>query len=198
MKDDMINAENSPATGEKRDFVAKKRKKEGKIYSPYEKDPYGLKLKEGALKTGSRLLIPIQYLIGTQRADGYTSHKKRDVESKLSAGGVNFLLQNPAVLCAVGSKDSMSLFIIDGHHRSFKSPKFGIREIPSLVIGPENLAQILTEMGKPIDKKRLIEELDRSASDAQRSFNERGRIQPYKSVDGAQNIPDLTGIFKPF
>lgn len=145
---------------------------------------------------GERLTIPRIFLYGTQELGEYSEENRRSIEGLLQEHGKSFLEQNPILVCAIPHQTGMTLAIIDGHHRARYSGKFHINEIPSIVLTPDELADIKNKHnqtkgnGKPPTTGDLVaKELLHSIAIAAESFSR--RMPPEKK---SHPIPEVTSI----
>jgi len=93
------------------------------------------------LSEGVPLMVPRMFLHGRQENGEYTKRKRRLAEREIEEGGMEYLKENPVIVCALKQRTGIQLVIIDGHHRTRYSSKFGIRDIPCLIYNPEQLLE---------------------------------------------------------
>lgn len=138
-------------------------RKEHKILPPYDLLYEGISLKEAIGGKGLRLLIPRIHIFGRQLPGEYGGIKRRQVVAALNKDGVNYLLENPIITCAVSVGSQLLLAIIDGHHRNRYSglyPKITL--MPCIVSTPEVLVEILNSHrseDKKIDLETFVKSL---------------------------------------
>lgn len=188
-----------------------------RAFVAYEKgDPKGLILREEVLKKDPlRLRIPIGYLHGTQRIEGFTSSRARRVGTELEKYGVAFLEENPGIAVADFGENGTIIYLEDGHHRSIRSALFGIREIPTLVLPVDRFALAKTKAILRVAKTQKIRidpeavaryrdpqttsaTLEHQAADALDSYSKSGHIQHNQVVQGVRNIEELSAKFTHF
>lgn len=162
---------------------------------------YGeIDLKEEIGDLGLRLIVPTTYLFGRQRPDEYSDKKRRQIEAVLSSKGIDYLLQNPVIVCALFRNDVLTLAVIDGHHRIRYSAKQGIRRIPCLITTPETLAPIFNKHNKEKTTPELLTE--QFSTDIHQAINELiSRYPHYKPsipILGASNLGQLKAQFPSF
>jgi hypothetical protein len=164
--------------------------KEPQRFAPYEvNDPFGIRLKREAVSVGgTRLLIPVLYLQGTQLAGGYTTSKAKRVEASLKEGGAAFLEQYPIITTAIFYADGdVSIYVEDGHHRGCKAPKFGITSVHCIVLTVEQMSEVRKRLDRlPNSPEGITRTLEREATEAQESFALKGIAQT------AENVPHVT------
>jgi hypothetical protein len=171
-------------------------------FAPYEKnDPFGERLRREAFAIGAeKLFVPIEYLHGTQTADGYCSNKSKRAEKAIALGGIDFLLQYPVIATAVFTNGNADIYVEDGHHRGIKANKHGIHKIPTLVLTINQMSEIRKRMNrKPDSPNDIALELMMESCDAIQSFHMKGiNITPGETIPNAKNIEDLKRRFTSF
>jgi|SRR3989344_1827483 len=140
-------------------------RKAGDIY------PDELKLKE-ILSEGIPLLIPRVYLFGRQEKESYDNGKRRSAEKRLKKEGINFLLQEPIIVCALPLNNDTQLVIVDGHHRTRYAGLHKIHLIPSIVYTPGQLVEAFSiiKHGTKYTPETLTALLDKEVAEASASF----------------------------
>lgn len=169
------------------DFMGKE--KQAKIGYPDE-----LKLKE-LLSEGIPMLIPRSHLFGRQENASYDRKKRKAAEHALREEGVGFLLRDPIIVCALpnAGTDGLSLVIIDGHHRTRYSSKFGIHSIPSIIYTPEQITEAMNiRNGTTFAPQLLIEKLNQEVSEAIGSFKTLPDNKQSHIVSGITSLYDLS------
>lgn len=150
--------------------------------------------------SGTRLLIPRVFLQGVQRREEYEAKKRKRLEAELDRENIGFLIKNPIIVCAITTKDQLTLAIVDGHHRMrFSGGKYKINQLPCLIITPAKLVEILNKNGQNIDEESHINKTFNDIGMAIQSFEEHDqRYIPGRSIPGIRNIEQLKQKFKSF
>lgn len=164
---------------------------------------------EEVLHEGVRLMIPRGYIFGTQEKGEYDSSKNRSInktklaKKALKEGGINYLKENPVILCTLPGENALQLALVDGHHRTRYAPRYGIRTIPSIILTAEQTAPILTEVFEPKPKvpftsKEIEGILSCWIAETLNSFKEiPDHLQP-RVIPQATTIDDLQRRFESF
>lgn len=164
-----------------------------------EMEPYdllydGIDLKKEIGSSGLRLIIPKVFLHGRQNKEEYSNKKRKQVEVALNKDGINFLLENPIIVCAISVKNQLLLTIIDGHHRSRYASLYGISDIPCIVCTISTIADVINrhkleteKVSAQVLKMRLTEETLAAANSFSGSLPD---IQQPKLIP-FQNIREL-------
>ncbi len=159
----------------------------------------GNKLKESLESKTPRLLIPRIHLFGIQTREEYDGCKRSSVERRLAQQGINYLNENPILVCAIPNKN-IQLFIIDGHHRARYSGKFRISNLPCLIATPEQVIDALRENGdsNPLSTDALVQDLIRASAETLSSFKQIATGKQPRVVPGINSIKDLERQFACF
>jgi hypothetical protein len=153
--------------------------------------PDELKLKEILLE-GIPMMIPKEYLFGRQIKDSYDDRKRKSVEIYLKNEGIEFLLKDPIIVCALSTEKSMQLIIVDGHHRTRYSGKYNINAIPSIVYTPNQLIEAFNaKNGTSHNAESLAHEFERDASSAIYSFRNMPDEKQPKVLINVRDLKDL-------
>ncbi len=169
--------------------------------APYERnDPYGEKLRMEAYAIGAnRLLIPTNYLQGTQTADGYGSHKGKRAEKALETYGMNFLLKYPIIATAIFTDGNADIYVEDGHHRTIKAIKHDFPEMPTLLLTVEQMSEVQRHLGRiPNTPKEVGLKLIMESFEAIDSLQRRGVKNFGLTIQGVSNMKELTTRFATF
>lgn len=153
--------------------------------------PDELRLRE-ILSSGTPMLIPRLHLFGRQSAESYDQKKRVLAERELKEKGIRFLLAEPIIACALPMPEGLQIVIIDGHHRTRYSGRFGIHKIPSLVYSPEQLMpafNMLQETYGTADD--LVTQLERDTQETLQSFSHLPDAKIPTIVPGCQKPEDL-------
>lgn len=128
-----------------------------------------------------RMVIPREHLFGIKERSEYQSGKRKALEKAFKKDGnpTALLEKHPIVVCAVPIQETGQLLpvIVNGHHRTRVSGKYGLNKIPCEVYSPEQLAHILNSEGEKIDGRTitpqgLTRNLLQWTNDATRSFRQ--------------------------
>ena len=128
-----------------------------------------------------RMVIPREHLFGIKERSEYQAGKRKALEKAFKRVGdpAALLEEYPIVVCAVPIQETGQLLpvIVNGHHRTRVSGKYGLDKIPCEVYSPEQLAQILNNDGEKIDGRTitpqgLTRNLLQWTNDATRSFRQ--------------------------
>lgn len=159
-------------------------------------------LREAISREGIGLWIPRQYLFGTQTLEEYDPKKRKSIEEKLLSDGVKCLEQNPLLACAIPYNNSISVAIIDGHHKARYSSKYNIHALPCLVASPEVYVKIMKKCcpQKEIKTDSFVMKLEDETTAAIRSFSYRmqDKYSPPRLITGVSDTDQLKTIFDPF
>lgn len=161
--------------------------------------PDELGMKEITRGIGTRMIIPNAYLFPRQSAGEYGQRKRQQIEAEFKRNP-HYLADNPIIATALEYENSTIVVIIDGHHRVRYGPKYGIREIPSIVLSMEELVYVLN-MGEvrnnPVTLKSVKGKIEREILAAQESFTRRGMSDSKlpMAVPSRKNIPELLTFF---
>lgn len=160
--------------------------------------PDELKLQE-LLSQGIPLLIPRIHLFGRQEMDSYDNRKRVLAERELNAKGIQFLMEEPVITCALPTPNGLQIVIIDGHHRTRYSSKYNIHVIPCLVYTPQQLVEAFNiRHGTNHDARSLMKQLGEDVRDALDSFSRMPVEKAPKAIGGYTNPQDLPfGRFQP-
>lgn len=134
--------------------------------------PDELRLKE-LLSEGIPMLIPKHYLFGRQENGSYDRKKRKALELAMQKDGLKFLFKEPIIVCALPNShaNGLSLVIIDGHHRTRYSGKFGVHNMPSLVYTPEQITEAMNiRNNTTFSPQSLTEKLGQEVGEAMASF----------------------------
>lgn len=147
-----------------------------------------------------RILIPRCYLFGTQTASEYSVNKRRRIEKALSEQGFNFLIQNPALVCADLNPKGVNLFIVDGHHRARYSGRYNIHDIPCVVLSANQLLfAINTQRSRSeentISETDLLRRLRTDASEATTSFKSLPDFKQPRGICRISSVRELKSMF---
>lgn len=135
--------------GLKPDFDKKKPESYDLLYA-------GINLKEEIGGSGVRLCIPTFFLHGRQEKSEYSGKKRRQVEYALKTEGVDFLLKNPVIVCAIQLGGQLLLTIIDGHHRNRYAGLYGIKDIPCIVVDTPTIVNVINRHNKHGEKQLTV------------------------------------------
>lgn len=153
--------------------------------------PDELRLKE-ILSQGITMLVPREYLHGRQTNDSYSKKKRSLVEKNLEERGLDFLLSDPIITCALPVQNGLQIIIIDGHNRARYSSSFGINDIPSLIYSPQQLVDAFNLRNSiHFDVDTLTEQLGTDVAEAYSSFRNLPDRKFPKIVVGCNNMQDL-------
>ena len=149
------------------------------------------RLKE-ILSQGVKMLIPRQYLHGRQDSNSYGKRKRELVEGHLFQKGVEFLINEPIIACALSARDGLQMVVVDGHHRVRYSSAFGIKNIPSVIYSPQQLVEAFNLRNSThFDANSLTEQLRNEVNQAYSSFRNLDPRKLPKIVTGFSTIQDL-------
>ena len=158
---------------------------------PYDLLYEGINLKEVIEDRGVRLLIPRNYLFGRQASQEYDNRKRRQIEQALKSDGVNFLRENPVIICAVSLNNQLLLAIIDGHHRNRYAGLYRILDMPCIVCTPDVMVEVINS-NKPEEKRiyreAFIQQLLRETAIASSTLPENKQST---ILSGVTNIDEL-------
>lgn len=153
--------------------------------------PDELRLRE-TLSSGIPVLIPRWHLFGRQTAESYDRKKRILAERELRKKGIQFLLAEPIITCALPVLGGLQIIIIDGHHRTRYSGRFGIHKIPSLVYTPEQLMPAFNMRHKTYETAEdLAAQLDRDAQETLHSFSNLPNDRIPRIIPGYQKPENL-------
>lgn len=150
---------------------------------------------------GERLIIPASHLFGTQPLEQYESAKRRVVEAKLARCGVECLKEYPVPLLGLPEAIGLTLAIVDHHHRTRYTGRYGIYEIPSVLYTPAQLVDIFNENNVypwPIDEEFLIRDYNAAVSEALVSFARSLPERKRPRIMRVENIDSLKGYYQSF
>lgn len=106
--------------------------------------PDEMGLKEITAGLGTRMIIPQRYLFSRQGHDEYGQSKRKKVELEFKRNP-NYMEDNPVIVSILQYENSTVIAIIDGHHRVRYAPKYGIKDIPCVVLSIEELVYTLNK-----------------------------------------------------
>lgn len=134
--------------------------------------PDELRLKE-LLSQGVPMLVPRWHLFGRQPLKDYDRQKRALAEKALQEKGIGFLLGEPIIGCALPvHTGGLQIAIIDGHHRTRYSSRYGINFIPSIIYTPEQMVDAFnTNYGTNETVESLREQLEKDVLEALHSFS---------------------------
>jgi hypothetical protein len=171
-----------------------------KKHAPYDLLYDGINLAEKIGIKGYRLLIPRAYLFGTQELTEYSQAKRKQILAEFEKDQDQYMHNNPVIVLANSFENGIQLIIIDGHHRVRYAPKFGINNIPCLIVDPKTLISIInSEKGTSMSTEEFTSRIEQNVADALNSFDQ--KIVNYKSpqfVFNTDNISELAKRFPPF
>lgn len=165
---------------------------------PYDLLYEGLNLKEIIGDRGIKLLIPRSNLFGRQAPQEYDNTKRRQIEFALGSEGIDFLLHNPIIVCAVPLNNQLLLAIMDGHHRNRYAGLYQISVMPSLICTPEIMVDVINSNKSEehkITQEAFIRQLLMDTSNVL-SFLPEDK-QP-KTLVGISGINELSAKFESF
>lgn len=174
------------------------------LYSP-SRDIYASEevMKAYTKEHGTRLLVPRRYLYGSQTTEEYDNSKRKRVEGALRTNGIDYLLQNPVVVCSLLdlSNGVTKLVIYNGHHRVRFSGKFGINNIPSIGLTPEELTEMINiyriEQNQPdIDEQTVTDRLLFYSAEALNSFDSLSNNKRPLSLSAQYDIRRISTEFE--
>jgi hypothetical protein len=148
------------------------------------------------LPSGRRYIIPIGFMRGRQRADEYSQEKMKRAIASIRKGGIDYLKNNPIILCYMKTLRGGYFGIVDGHHRvraatNRRMTGERIPRIPSLVYTPKEIVPTFEDiLHKRFDEVTLAQRFDEQIAEALASFNflddkkiPRSTIGPIHDID---------------
>lgn len=161
--------------------------------------PDEMGLKEITAGLGTRMIIPQRYLFPRQGHDEYGQSKRKKVELEFRRNP-HYMDENPVIVSVLQYKNSTVIAIIDGHHRVRYAPKYGVKDIPCVVLDIEELVYTLnkseTERNN-VTADSAKEKIEQEILLAQESFVRKG-IPDSKlplAVPFNATIPELATFF---
>lgn len=174
-------------------------KEQLKINTPYDLLYDGINLTEKIGANGQKLIVPRTYLFGTQELSEYSQAKRKQVIREFEQHGEKYMQENPVIVLGHTFEKGIQLIIIDGHHRVRYAPKFGIVNIPCLIVDSKTLTAVINKTKDTnIDPEEFSLKTLQNVANALNSFDQ--RIVNYKSpqfVFGVNKLTDLNQLFIP-
>lgn len=158
--------------------------------------------REDCKDLGIRLEIPRRYIFGIQRKEEYSHKKEKLAKQEYRTKGKGFLYEYPVLLCALPGRNLIQLALIDGHHRTRYASQFGIAEIPSIILTPEQGSELLNETSNNYDEtftpESFKEWMEYGVNDALDSFGDLPDHKQPNFVEDIESLEDLARRFKSF
>lgn len=148
---------------------------------------------------GQRLLVPRIHLFGIQGRGEYDKKKEGLIRKALKDSGIAFLIKKPILVCALPGRQNTLLAIVDGHHRSRYSGIYGIELLPSIIVSPSELTDILRQSGRNTNIDNVINNIEYGVFETLHEFSTWiSDAQQPKIIPGITSIDQLRERFTNF